>query len=38
MSNKISPMTHNKLKTARILKHVVYYTGVVTEVQQISVA
>jgi hypothetical protein len=29
-------MTHNKLKTTNILKHDVYYTGIVTEGEQAS--
>ena len=37
VSNKISPVTYNKIENAQhFLKHNVYYTGAVTEGQQTS--
>ena len=36
ISNKISPMAHNKLKIPIFFKHNVYCTGAVTEGQQTS--
>jgi hypothetical protein len=37
VSTKMSPVTHNKLKTPKLLKHDIYYAGAVTKVNKLPI-